>query len=92
MREWPELKNTVACLAGVAALVVAGCARRTEGLTVFSAASIADALAGVASAYEAETGGPVRLNVASSGTLARQIESGAQADVFVSASSTWTRS
>lgn len=58
-------------------------------VTVFAAASLTDALQAVGKAYTRRTGVPVRFSFASSSLLARQIESGAKADVFVSADLAW---
>jgi molybdate transport system substrate-binding protein len=58
-------------------------------LTVFAAASLAESLQQLASAYEKESGVPVRVSFAGSGTLARQIEAGAPAEVFISADVAW---
>jgi len=52
---------------------------------VFAAASLGDALASIAGEYERRTGERVVLNVGASSMLARQIEEGAPADVFLSA-------
>jgi molybdate transport system substrate-binding protein len=54
-------------------------------LTVHAAASLTDAMKEIAPAYEKESGDTVRLNFDASSTLARQIEEGAPADVFLSA-------
>jgi molybdate transport system permease protein len=58
-------------------------------ITVFAAASTADALTEIATAYERDRGVKVRLNFASSSTLARQIEAGAAADAYLSADEEW---
>jgi molybdate transport system substrate-binding protein len=58
-------------------------------LTVFAAASLTDALKEVNDAYTKATGVPVRVSFAASSALARQIEAGAQADVFFSADTDW---
>jgi molybdate transport system substrate-binding protein len=58
-------------------------------VTVFAAASLTDALNAVGHAYEAKTGGHVVFSFAASSALARQIESSAGADVFLSADSDW---
>jgi molybdate transport system substrate-binding protein len=58
-------------------------------ITVFAAASTADLVSEVAALHEAETGVRVRSSFAASSTLARQIESGARADVFLSAHVRW---
>ena len=60
-------------------------ARARQGVLVFAAASLSDALTEAGKAYEAEGGGPVRFNFAASNDLARQIAAGAPAAVFVSA-------
>jgi len=58
-------------------------------VTVFAAASLKNALDDVGKAYTAKTGAAVRFSYAASSALARQVESGAPADVFVSADSDW---
>lgn len=58
-------------------------------LLVFAAASLADAMTDIADAYTLETGRDVSLVVAASSALARQIENGAPAAVFVSANPGW---
>ena len=54
-------------------------------LTVFAAASLSDALKELAPAYTKATGDTLRFNLGASGTLVRQIQSGAPADVILSA-------
>lgn len=54
-------------------------------LHVFAAASLTDALKEIAPAYEKATGDKVVLNLGASSTLARQIQEGAPADLFLSA-------
>ena len=56
---------------------------------VFAAASLRDAVDEVAAAYQQETGVRVVTNYAPSGTLARQLVAGAEADVFLSADRRW---
>lgn len=58
-------------------------------LTVYAAASLTDVLQDLGARYTDETGTRVRLSFASSALLARQIEAGAPADVFVSADREW---
>jgi len=60
-----------------------------DGLTVFAAASTTNALTEIAGLYEAGGRGKVELSFASSSTLAKQIENGAPADVFLSANQEW---
>ncbi|MBS7458380.1 molybdate ABC transporter substrate-binding protein [Coralloluteibacterium stylophorae] len=58
-------------------------------ITAFAAASLRGALDEVAAAWQAQGGAPVRISYAGSSTLARQIEAGAPADVFISADVDW---
>lgn len=54
-------------------------------ISVFAAASLSDALQDLAGRYQKTTGDVVRLNLAASSTLERQIKAGAPADLFFSA-------
>ena len=54
-------------------------------VTVFAAASLTDSLKKIAVDYEQLSGDKIVFNFAASGTLARQIEAGAPADIFFSA-------
>lgn len=58
-------------------------------LTVFAAASLKNALDDINSAYTDATGVKVTASYAASSALARQLEQGAPADVFVSADIAW---
>ena len=58
-------------------------------LTVFAAASLATALEELRGVYAQQSGRQVSLSCAASSTLARQIESGAGAGVFISADQEW---
>ena len=60
-----------------------------KSLTVFAAASMKNALDDVDAAYTAKTGVKVLASYAASSTLAKQIEQGAPADIFVSADTDW---
>ena len=77
----------------VAALLVCGAASSAEPqprpLTVFAAASLTDALGKLGDEFTSATGVPVRISFASSSIIARQIEAGAGAEVFVSADQEW---
>lgn len=54
-------------------------------VSVFAAASLADALTEIGSAWEAASGSRASFNFGASSDLARQIRAGAPADVFISA-------
>ena len=60
-----------------------------KNLTVFAAASMKNALDDVDAAYTAKTGVKISASYAASSALAKQIEQGAPADVFVSADTDW---
>jgi molybdate transport system substrate-binding protein len=76
----------VACIA-IAAQVPAKA--QTQGVTVFAAASLKTALDDIAAQWRKETGKTARISYAASGPLARQIEAGAPADIFISADVPW---
>ncbi|WP_445494273.1 molybdate ABC transporter substrate-binding protein [Photorhabdus sp. SF281] len=61
----------------------------TEKVTVFAAASLTNALDDISIQYKQEKKGSVVASYASSSTLARQIEQGAPADIFISADQQW---
>ncbi len=70
-------------------LVVLAPAARAADVLVFAAASTGEALAEVNRAYAAAGGVRVAVSFASSGMLARQIDNGAPADLFISANTDW---
>lgn len=76
------------------ALLAAGC-RSTppppEPVTVFAAASTRPVLEPLAAEYEAATGTAVRCQFGPTSDLARQIEQGAPADVFLAADDRWVQ-
>jgi len=75
-------------LLGLCALLVCGVAY-AQDVTVFAAASLQNAIEDVAARYEKETGRKARFSFAASSALARQIEQGAPANVFISADEQW---
>src|ERR1700709_2107425 len=64
-------------------------AAQDKTLTVFAAASMKNALDDIDAAYTAKTGVKIVASYAASSALAKQIEQGAPADVFVSADTDW---
>jgi molybdate transport system substrate-binding protein len=77
----------VALLALAAAAMPASAQEKT--ITVFAAASMKNALDDIDAAYTARTGVKVTVSYAASSALAKQIEQGAPADVFISADTDW---
>ncbi len=100
-RQTPSARPVVPLLAvalAIASLVPAGCAPVASPpaataetspapvtLNISAAASLKDALESLEPDYEAENGVDLVYNFAASGVLQKQIESGAAADVFMSA-------
>src|SRR5260370_20838961 len=60
-----------------------------NSLTVFAAASMKNALDDIDAAYTAKTRVKIVASYAASSALAKQIEQGAPADIFVSADTDW---
>lgn len=64
-------------------------AQETRPVTIFAAASLQSALSAVAAEWRRETGKQAAFSYAASSALARQIEQGAPADLFISADLDW---
>ena len=71
--------------------VLSGTARADSPreVTVYGAASLTNALQDIGNAFSAGGGAKVKFSFAASSLLARQIEAGAEADMFFSADSEW---
>lgn len=80
--------RTSTIAAALAALLAPGAASAAD-LVVFAAASLRNALDEIAAAWTEETGGATAISYAGSSALARQIEEGAPADIFISADLDW---
>lgn len=76
-------------LTGAAAALAPGLARAARPLTVFAAASLQESLTAAGAAWTATSGTPMRFSFGASSAIARQIDQGAPADVFVSADEEW---
>ncbi|NKX45984.1 molybdate ABC transporter substrate-binding protein [Roseicyclus persicicus] len=85
----PDLPRRLRAGFAALALALAPAAAPAQDLTVLAAASLGTALDEIATLWAAETGGTLTLVLAGSSALARQIEAGAPADVFISASPAW---
>ncbi|MCH8202608.1 MAG: molybdate ABC transporter substrate-binding protein [Proteobacteria bacterium] len=66
-------------------------AKETKVLTIFAASSVGPAIEEIADGFGRQTNLKVRISIASSAALARQIEKGAPADIFISADRRWIR-
>lgn len=82
------MPRVLASLIAVSAIMMT-VAHDAEALTVFAAASLKEALDEQARGFERDTGEKVTISYAGSNTLAKQIEAGAPADVFISADIDW---
>ncbi len=85
------MQNTLYHWAAAAVVTVSlsGQALAAEKITVFAAASLTNAMQDIAAQYQQKSGVEVVSSFASSSTLARQIEAGAPADLFISADQKW---
>ncbi|HEG0620535.1 TPA: molybdate ABC transporter substrate-binding protein [Yersinia enterocolitica] len=76
-------------VASAALLIAFSSSAMAADITVFAAASLTNALQDIAAQYKKEKQVDVVASYASSSTLARQIEQGAPADLFISADQQW---
>jgi molybdate transport system substrate-binding protein len=77
-------------LAAATALAPAIANAQSDGMVVFAAASLKNALDEIATGWSKETSRPKpRISFASSSALAKQMEQGAPADLFISADLAW---
>lgn len=88
-RDW--LKGLVLALglAWAGASVLPASAQAEEKVTVFAAASLKNALDAINAEWQKESGKETTVSYAASSALAKQVEQGAPADVFISADLAW---
>jgi molybdate transport system substrate-binding protein len=86
MFEW--IKPVAVTIVGVG-LVFGATAVSSAVLTVFAAASLKESLDAQARKFEGQTGTSIVVSYGASNALAKQIEAGAPADVFISADLVW---
>lgn len=85
-------RSVLGMAAGFVAMVAAAslpAQAQDQGVLVFAAASLKNALDEVMAGYTAATGKPVVASYAASSALAKQIEQAAPADLFISADLAW---
>lgn len=84
---------STAAIAGLATMLIAAmpAAHADDRLIVFAAASMKNALDAVNTACEADVGEAATISYAASSALAKQIEGGAPADIFISADLDWMK-
>lgn len=76
-------------LSATTGAVAPAAAQSSGDVVVFAAASLKNALDEINTAFAADGGKPAKISYAGSSALAKQIESGAPADVFISADLDW---
>jgi len=84
-------RRTILAIAAAIAVTAKPTAAQAEvrPLLVFAAASLKNALDDIDEAWRRGTGKPTAISYAASSLLAKQIENGAPADLFISADSDW---
>jgi len=85
----PRLARLFLSLALLCGSIYSPAQAEDKTLVVFAAASMKNALDDIDTAFTAKTGVKVSASYAASSTLAKQIEQGAPADIFVSADTDW---
>lgn len=88
-RHWLKFTIVSAAAAIAAALSFAAPAAAADKVTVFAAASLKNALDAANAEWQKETAKETTVSYAASSALAKQIEGGAPADVFISADLAW---
>jgi molybdate transport system substrate-binding protein len=83
------LKNTLRLAITFIITCIAMSASAEQKITVFAAASLTNAVTELATEFEKEKSAQIQTSFASSSTLAKQIEKGAPADIFMSADTKW---
>ncbi|NTJ33588.1 molybdate ABC transporter substrate-binding protein [Agrobacterium rhizogenes] len=88
-RQWIKLATATLSIAWLGLSAIPAPALAADKITVFAAASMKNALDNLDAAFTKETGKQVTVSYAASGPLAKQLENGAPADVFISADKNW---
>jgi molybdate transport system substrate-binding protein len=82
-------RRTILAAGALLALALPPAARAQDAITVFAAASLTDAMRALGQDWVAKGNPAPRFSFAASSALARQIEQGAPADLFMSADEPW---
>lgn len=88
-RRWGKAAGAAATFAWLLTATLALPVQAAEKVTVFAAASMKNALDAANAAWQTETGNETTVSYAASSALAKQIEGGAPADIFISADLAW---
>jgi molybdate transport system substrate-binding protein len=80
----------IGCLLALAMTAIRPAAAQNDSVTIFAAASLKNVLDAINAKWHEETGKPAAvISYAASPTLAKQIDNGAPADIFISADLQW---
>ena len=88
-RTWLKFLGTLAVSLWLGGTPLVDPATAAEKVTVFAAASLKNALDAVNAEWKKKSGKETTVSYAASSALAKQIEAGAPADVFISADLAW---
>ena len=83
------MKKSLALVAALALGLLTSAASAADQIRIFAAASVAPSLQKIADTYKAGKDVEVLITPAASGALAKQIEAGAPAEIFISADLKW---
>ena len=89
MKLFSSFRVDITSILVIAALQGTLVAASAAEVVVFAAASLKEALDDAVRVYDNQSGDTVKISYAASSTLAKQIESGAPADLFISADLDW---
>lgn len=90
MSVWMKRRAWLGLVLAIAMAPASAAWAQGEGLVVFAAASLKNALDEIATGWSKETGKPMpKISYAASSALAKQMEQGAPADLFISADLDW---
>lgn len=84
-----SLPRRILTIAAVSISLFASAPAQAEDITIFAAASLKTALDDIAADWQATTGNTAVISYGGSSALAKQIQQGAPADLFISAAVNW---
>jgi molybdate transport system substrate-binding protein len=84
-----NMKSKALLILSILLIIATNFAKADSKITVFAAASLTNAMTEIATAYEKDNSVLIQTSFAASSTLAKQIENGAPADIYISADTKW---
>jgi len=84
-----SMKNKAIYILVICLVLTSNLVKADSKITVFAAASLTNAMTEIATAYEKENTVHIQTSYAASSALAKQIENGAPADIYISADTKW---